>query len=308
MILLCGIPSETPMALVLAELERAGTPHVVFNQRHFAEASLTFEIAAGRVGGRLSLDGDGYDLSDFTAVFPRLMDDRFLPELEAEPPDSPKRTACRALHDGLMRWAEITPARVVNRSAPMSSNFSKPYQAQLIQRYGFETPATLITNDPALALAFRERYGRVVYKSISGVRSIVQTLEDKDLPRLNLIRLCPTQFQEFVEGTNVRVHTVGRRVFATAISSDATDYRYAHRQTGDAAELREVELSDRLAQACLDLASGLDLPLAGIDLKVAPDGRVFCFEVNPSPAYSYYQGHTGQPIARAIAEYLAGAD
>src|SRR3712207_2972225 len=129
------------MALVLAELERAGTPHVVFNQRHFAAASLTFEVAAGRVGGRLRLNGDGYDLADFSAVFPRLMDDRFLPELEGEPVGSAKRVACRALHDGLMRWAEIAPARVVNRAAPMSSNFSKPYQAQLIRRHGFEVPA-----------------------------------------------------------------------------------------------------------------------------------------------------------------------
>ncbi len=308
MILLCGIPSEPPMALVLAELDRAATPYVLFNQRRAAAASLDFEIAAGRVGGELRLNGDRHALADFSAVFPRMMDDRYLPELEGEPEDSARRRACRALHDGLMRWCEIAPARVVNRSGPMSSNFSKPYQAQLIRRHGFEVPATLITNDPALALAFRERHGRVIYKSISGVRSIVQTLEDKDLKRLNLIRLCPTQFQEFVEGTNVRVHVVGRRLFATAVSTGATDYRYAHRQTGESAELREVELSDSLAERCLALSAGLGLPLAGIDLKVTPDGRVYCFEVNPSPAYSYYQSQTGQPIARALAEYLAGAD
>jgi hypothetical protein len=29
--------------------------------------------------------------------------------------------------------------------------------------------------------------------------------------------------------------------------------------------------------------------------------------VNPSPAFSYYELHTGQPIAAAIAGYLAGA-
>jgi hypothetical protein len=28
--------------------------------------------------------------------------------------------------------------------------------------------------------------------------------------------------------------------------------------------------------------------------------------VNPSPAFSYYEAHTGQPIAQAIARYLAG--
>ncbi len=308
MILLCGIPSETPMALVRTQLDEIGAPYVFFNQRRFSIAELTFEISEARTTGRLRLNGDSYPLEDFSAVFTRLMDDRFLPELKDEPEDSSKRRACRSLHDTLSRWTEISEGRVVNRSAPMASNFSKPYQAQLISQYGFEVPETLITNDPELVREFRERHGRVIYKSISGVRSIVQTLEDKDLQRLNLIRLCPTQFQAFVEGTNVRVHTIGEKVFATAISTDATDYRYAHRQIGDPAELREVELADWLAERCLNLARGLGLAFAGIDLKVTPENRVFCFEVNPSPAFSYYENNTGQPISHAVARYLAGHD
>lgn len=44
--------------------------------------------------------------------------------------------------------------------------------------------------------------------------------------------------------------------------------------------------------------------VAGIDLKLAPDGRVFCLEVNPSPVFSYYEQHTGQPIADAVARLL----
>jgi hypothetical protein len=31
-----------------------------------------------------------------------------------------------------------------------------------------------------------------------------------------------------------------------------------------------------------------------------------CFEVNPSPAYSYYQELTGAPISDALVRYLAG--
>ena len=102
------------------------------------------------------------------------MDYNHLPELKDTPADDPERQRCRNLFDTITRWAEITPARVVNRVAPMGSNFSKPYQAQLIQRYGFEVPETLITNDPELVREFRARHGRVIYKSISGVRSIVQ--------------------------------------------------------------------------------------------------------------------------------------
>src|SRR6185312_7578473 len=306
MILLCGIPSETPMALVRQALDQSGTRYALLHQRKFASMRISMEILAGSPSGKLQLNGDSYSLGDFTGVFSRLMDYRFLPEFKSAPEDSPQRNLCRNLFDTLTRWAEITPARVVNRVAPMGSNFSKPFQAQIIARFGFEVPETLITNDPELVREFRARHGRVIYKSISGVRSIVQTLTDDDMDRLENIRWCPTQFQAFVDGTNVRVHTVGQKVFATAISTEATDYRYAYRQSGDHAELRPVELSDELAEMCVNLAAGLGLAFAGIDLKITPDNHVYCFEVNPSPAFSYYESNTGQPISSAVAEYLAG--
>jgi len=306
MILLCGIPSEAPLALVSKALEERNKPYVMLNQRKFSIMKVRMEISGGRTSGKLQLNGDSYQLEDFTGVFTRLMDSRFLPEIKEEPEDSPARQLSRNLFDTLTRWAEITPARVVNRTAPMGSNFSKPYQAQLIKRYGFEVPETLITNDPELVREFYARHGKVIYKSISGVRSIVQTLGDADLKRLDDIRWCPTQFQGFVEGTNVRVHVIGQKVFATAINTDATDYRYAHRQGSDYAALRAVDLSDDLSEMCVNLTAGLGLAFAGIDLKVTPENHVYCFEVNPSPAFSYYQFNTDQPISDAVAEYLAG--
>jgi hypothetical protein len=35
-------------------------------------------------------------------------------------------------------------------------------------------------------------------------------------------------------------------------------------------------------------------------------GRVYCFEVNPNPGFSYFEAQTGQPIAQAVARYLMG--
>lgn len=307
MILLCGIPSEPPLALVQEALDDLGASYVMFNQRQFSIMEMDFEITSGgKVGGTLRVDGDRHRLEDFSGVYMRVMDDRALPEVKSEAADSPKRLRCRALHDTLMRWCEIAPTRVVNRAAPMGSNSSKPYQAQLIQEYGFEVPETLVTNEADLVRDFQRRHKAVIYKSLSGARSIVQRMTDQDDERLDLIRWCPTQFQEFVEGTNVRVHTIGEEVFATSICTEATDYRYAFRQVGDAAELTEFDLSAEIQKKCVNLTKGLGLAFAGIDLKMTPDGRVFCFEVNPCPAYSYYQSNTGQPIARALAQYLGG--
>lgn len=303
MILLCGIPTEKPLAMVAEQLDALDRPYRFFNQRRAAAMAMEWEIVGGDIRGRLDLGGQHLELADIGGVYTRMMDDRALPELEGEAEGSWKRAQSRSLHDCLYRWSEVTRARVVNRAGPQGSNGSKPYQAQLIRRAGFSVPETLVTNQPELVRGFYREHGRVIYKSMSGVRSIVVELTDDDLDRLDCVRWCPVQFQVFVPGTNVRVHTIGNDAFATRIDSDVTDYRYAGQQGGEA-NLTATDLPDDVTQACLSLSAGLGLTFAGIDLKVTPDGEVFCFEVNPSPAFSYFELNSGQPIARAVARYL----
>ncbi|MET0340205.1 MAG: glutathione synthase [Polyangiales bacterium] len=305
MILVCGIPSETPLAMVTDALAAEGLAHRVFNQRRAGDVRLSMSVESGRIAGQLDLYGERISLSDVTGVYVRTMDDQSLPELATEPPDGALRRHVRGLHDALYRWAELAPATVINRAGPQGSNASKIYQAQLITRHGFKTPHTLVTNQPDAARAFAALHEKVIFKSMSGVRSIVRTLDDDDLARLERIRWCPVQFQALVPGVDVRVHVVGEALFATRVDSDVTDYRYARRQGGEA-RLTAVELPTSLAARCVALTRGLGLELAGIDLKITPDGEVYCFEVNPSPAFSYFEANTGQPIARAIARRLAG--
>jgi RimK-like ATP-grasp domain len=304
-VLLCGVPSETPLAMVANALSELGHPFFTFNQRHFANAHCVFDVACGEVSGELRMGRTTLPLEQVVGVYTRLMDDRQLPEYGALPDGAPERARCRALHDALAGWMALTPARVVNPTSSMGSNGSKPYQAQLIARHGFRVPETIVTNDPDRVIEFQGRHGRLVYKSASGIRSIVRVLGRGDLDRLERIRWCPTQFQAYVEGTDVRVHVVDREVFATEIVSDATDYRYATREGRDA-ELRAVSLDEAIAARCLALARDLGLPFAGIDLRRTAEGGWVCFEVNPSPGFSFYEFRTGQPIARAVARYLVG--
>lgn len=292
------------MAAVADALADLGHPFLVFNQRHFADAHCRFDIACGEVSGELRLGRRAVSLEQIGGVYHRLMDDRQLPEYLALPDGSPERTRCRALHDALTRWIGLTDARVVNPAAAMGSNGSKPYQAQLIARHGFLVPDTIVTNDPERVREFQARHRRLIYKSASGMRSIVRVLTAADLDRLDRIRWCPTQFQAHIAGQDVRVHVVDRDTFATAIISDATDYRYASRD-GGTTELRAMEFDDAVATRCVALARDLGLPFAGIDLRRTPEGEWVCFEVNPSPGFSFYQSRTGQPIADAVSRYLA---
>jgi len=305
-IVLGGIRSEPALARVADELSGLGLPFVWFDQRRAAESACVFRLDDEGLHGILRDGERSVGLEDVAAVYWRLMDDRLLPELKDLPADGPERVHCRSLHETFLAWIGLTPARVVNRAAAMASNGSKPYQAQLISAAGFEVPETLVTNDPDLVRDFLARHRRVVYKSISGTRSVVHEVDADAVARLDDIRWCPVQFQAYVEGIDVRVHVLGSRVFATRVTSDAADYRYAAVGGGAPARLEATRLSEAVEARCVDVTARLGLGFSGIDLRVTPDERVVCFEVNPSPAYTYYEGHTGQPIARALAEHLAG--
>ena len=303
-VLLIGVPSEPPLAMAASALADMHAPFVLLNQREVAAMEACVAVDDGEVSGVLDLGGEPLELEVFGGVYNRVMDHELLPELEGVPMDEPLHRHAERVHEALSVWCELMSGRVVNRLSAQASNASKPYQAQLISTF-FAVPETLVTNDPAEVLAFRETHGRLVYKSISGTRSIVQELADDDLERLERLHWCPVQFQERIEGRDLRVHTLADgSVFATAIDSSAADWRYA----GGEAEARmsAESVDDELAERCLALAAGLALDFSGIDMRITPEGEAYCFEVNPSPAYSAFEMSTGQPISRALAAYLSG--
>lgn len=304
MILLWGMAGDGPLDAVQRCLEQRGVPLLRLDQADVLETAV--ELRAGAVlAGHIDYRGRRYPLEDFTAAYVRCDDLSRIPALAAQPPGGPARDHALRVNELLSCWLELTPARVVNRLSAMASNGSKPYQLGIIRAAGFAVPATLITNEPAAVEQFRREQGEVIYKSTSGVRSIVSRLAGAKLEQLERVRSCPTQFQRHVAGTDIRVHRFGDALFASEIVCAADDYRYAGRD-GVALEIRSCELPPEVSERCLALACRLQLPAAGIDLRRGGDGLWYCFEVNPSPAYTFYQSATGQPMAEALAALLAG--
>jgi glutathione synthase/RimK-type ligase-like ATP-grasp enzyme len=262
------------------------------------------DVTFGRsVEGTLKIDQHVIDLAEVTAVYLRSYGLHQLPALRDLNRQGPEWLHATKVTEIMSAWTELSPALIVNRLSAMASNGSKPFQSRIIQSHGFETPDTLITTDPEAVRDFWLRHGTVIYKSISGVRSIISRLTADHVERLSRLQWCPTQFQQYVPGSDFRVHVVGGETFAAEIVSQADDYRYASRKGFDVT-LLPAEISSELAHRCCRLANALELPVAGIDLRYHPAGKWFCFEVNPSPAFSYYENETGQPIAAAVARFL----
>ncbi len=306
MILVYGIPTEPPIALLVADLIQASAPHIVVSQRFSQTIECCFEATNTGLAGYVKIGNSVVHLSEIRSIYARPMDYRLLPEYCTASTDA-ERERIRSLDESFrILLNNVQEAVVVNRPRDMVSNASKPFQSQIIKKYGFAIPRTLITNDVDAIKRFQGEVGTVVYKSISGQRSIVQVLRDTDLERLNDVRLIPVQFQECVPGIDVRVHVIGETVFGSAILHDGVDYRDPERESRP--YITEIDVPDQLKARCRAMCRGLGLVFGGIDLRIAPKGEVYCFEVNPSPGYSYYQANTGQPIASALAAYLVSCE
>jgi hypothetical protein len=304
MILVCGGLADSVTELVCARLEDCGYPYRLLDLgRYPIGYRIKWHWQGADPVGYIAGPDWQLDLGELTGVYVRFLG----PEGRLPPPDIAPGAVPAMFSEydtGLMALLEDLPCAVVNRLGGGMSNNSKAYQALQIRQCGLLTPPTLVTNDPDAAHRFFEDCrGEVIYKSLSGIRSIVRRLQPEQLSRLSLLRHGPAQFQAFIPGENVRVHTVGDELFATRVHTEAVDYRYAGRD-GHNVEMESTILPPAIAKSCMRIARELDLLLTGIDLKETPDGDYYCFEVNPCPGFLYYEKFTGQPISAALAGLL----
>jgi hypothetical protein len=306
MILVAGIPSEPPVKMVIQAAEKAGIPCIVFNQRKAHLYELSLQFTNNDFYGLLHMDGQDYALSEISGLYVRMMDQHSLPELNNKVFNyigESQGHKSLLLYKHFLQWMELATCRIFNKPSDMLSNLSKPYQCQMIAAEGFKVPPTCITTKVEEVMRFKAKYKSLIFKSISSARSIVKELGTEHFRQLHQLSHLPTQFQQKLNGFNIRVHVVGDVLFATKALSNIVDYRYSARE-GEEVTMEAYQLPLGVENRCFAIAKSLNLLLCGIDLFLTDEGEYYCFEVNPSPGYSYYQQNTGQDIATAIAKWL----
>jgi len=296
MILICG-NRFNPVIMFLRA--RWDSEHLAYRLLDLGrgEGKLVVEVGykEGLMNGFVGGEDWRLEVSELTGVF--FNNSSRLPEKDAD-------TSFAACDPEIAALLNNLPCKVANRPAAGMCNRSKPFQALQIRECGFRIPETLVTNDPAAAKQFCERYdGKVIFKSISGVKSIVRKPSAEYLKRLPLLRNGPTQFQAFIAGDDIRVHVVGDQCFATRIQCASVDYRFAW-QEGIPLQMKPTTLSAEVTSKCLRLSQKLGLTFAGIDLKEGPVGEPYCLEVNTVPGFSFYERATRQSISAALGEFL----
>jgi hypothetical protein len=297
MILVYGQVDDPSIACLLQALQATGAAFVFLDNATLDQASLVITVGPPGVSGELVVGGKALSLQHIRAVYAHPAPPPVLDGADAA------NVHAHNLHSQLMDWLDIAPARVVSRPAAMQASGSKPLQAQRMGEAGFLVPATLVSSDPDAVRGFLNQHGRVVYTSISTADACVTELDDAGLSRMHRLSQLPTQFQALVPGTDICVHVVGEQVFAAEASGDAHRNADARRH-GSALEWVVTTLPSAVASQCVAMSRTMGLPLAGIDLRLRPDGTYVCCDVDPMPAYSAFEAQSGLPLAAALAELL----
>lgn len=187
----------------------------------------------------------------------------------------------------------------------------KALQLRVAAELGLRVPRTLITSNPAEARAFidREGVGRTIYKTFSCTHAIwreTRLVGPAELDELERVRLAPVIFQEFIPaGVDLRVTAVGGRLFPAAIDPTGTDYDVDFRMSLGQAQVAAAELPAEVEKRLLALMERLGLVYGAIDVRRTPDGEHVFLEVNTAGEFLFVEDRTGQPITRALADWLA---
>lgn len=307
-VLLLGPRSDPQLGAVERELETRGVePHVWDADDWPGTGSLAFCQSGADV--RLSVNGTAVDESEIHTVYLRnfALNPR-LPEYRERLEERPfsllnQLREYQAVLESMLYALDRRGVRMINPLDSQGVHKRKPWQLSRLAAAGVPVPETLTTTDPEAVRAFADRVDEVVYKPVSGGGHASDlTTGDLTDDRLSLITNSPVQFQERIDGEDIRVFVVDGAVVAAArIVSDALDYRATDH---DVERIDPATLDDDIVDAAVTAADCLGLTFSGVDVIDAGD-RFRVLEANPSPMFAAFDERAGTDVAGALADLFA---
>jgi len=235
---------------------------------------------------------------------PIVSDDLIAPELRKYAAVN-TTTVIRAL---VAILAENVP--VINLPVVEARVSNKPYQLHAAEHVGLSVPDTLISQDEDEIRAFADRLqsrgAQVILKPAVSMLEAVQSTQLLDrnlLDQLQAARYCPTIFQRYVEGLDLRITVVGKEVFTMAEEaspeSDSVDIRLDFKRVS-----RPFDLRPEHRHAILMLHRFLGLGFGAYDCKIDNQGKLWFLEVNPSGQWLWAEEEAQLPISECLARAL----
>ena len=298
---------------VVLELQRRRLAYLRVNTERISEAALRlgFDDADD---WSITIDGRTVEGSQVIGAYYRR------PGLPVAAPDVQAEAARRYC---AVEWATLLKSlygrlgsQWLNSPAAIALAEDKPRQLLIARSLGFEVPATVVTNAPAVFESFAEA-GPTIGKPLRHALlegEVDRVIFTSRLPRETVIpsavSAAPMILQrEIAKAVDIRVTVVGSRVFAVAIDSQAQAEAEVDWRRGDGLQLGHVivELPSDITARCVDLVRALDLRFGAIDLVEDREGRHWFLEINPNGQWAWLETRTGAAIASAIVDELSKA-
>jgi hypothetical protein len=300
---------DFPTDRVCVELDKLGVRYVRLNRETLSEAALRLDPVAPRL--QIALEGRRWSVDEtLKAVWWR--QPTFLRNTPHQPlslDEQLDRSQWPAFLRGLMLFDE---ALWINDPAATYRAECKPWQLRQAARLGFETPPTLITNDPEAPVP--AQLGKTVaVKSVDTVLlregdrqffAYTQLL-DWSICATPALRAAPVLAQAVIAPKlDLRVTVLGDRVWAVAVEADGVgvegDWRLRKK---DQLAYPAFMLPAEVAERCVALVAQMGLVYGAIDLALR-EGRFVFIEINPTGEWGWLDT-PDRPIAAAIAQALA---
>ncbi|MFD5395885.1 ATP-grasp ribosomal peptide maturase [Streptomyces sp. NPDC127097] len=201
-----------------------------------------------------------------------------------------------------------TQARWMNHPVAAAQARYKPWQLRLAHRSGFLVPATLLTTFPAMARQFAAAHPDLVVKSVSGKHPgdppmVLPTTRISPDTDFSGVAAGPTLLQQHIpKEADIRLTCVGEHLYAARKKADPeeVDSRFTHQGTWE-----PVEVPDAVHRAVNSYMSEAQLAYGAFDFAEDADGAWWFLECNQGGQFGFIQLETDQPIAQAIAGWLA---
>ncbi|PWI10093.1 hypothetical protein DIZ27_13500 [Streptomyces sp. NWU339] len=307
-VLILTCEEDVTADMVIVHLHGSGVPVVRLDPADLTGGvSLSGEYVHGRFRGHLSAGGRLVSIGGLRSVWVRRPG---TPAGRAARP-SPWLTeeAAQALY-GMLRGSD---ARWMNHPDAARQARHKPWQLRLAQRCGLPVPATVITTFPRAAREFAERFPDLVVKPVSGAHPqdpprAVPTSRVAPDTDFAAVAFGPTLLQRRIaKRADIRLTVVGERLLAArkATAPDAEPAEVDVRFATSPSPWEPVDVPPRTADAVHAYLREAELAYGAFDFVEAADGTWWFLECNQSGQFGFVEVETGQPIARAVAEWLA---
>ncbi|ARP73652.1 ATP-grasp ribosomal peptide maturase [Streptomyces pluripotens] len=294
--------------MVVLRLGEAGVPVVRLDPADLTNGvALSGEYVRGACRGHLSVGGRLVSMNGLRSIWVRRPGNAAVKA--AQPSAWLTEESSQALY-GMLR---ATDARWMNHPDAARRARHKPWQLHLAQRTGLAVPATLITTFPQAAREFAERFPDLVVKPVSGAHPqepprAVPTSRVAPDADFAAVAFGPTLLQRrVVKQADIRLTVIGDTLLAArkpadpAAHPDDVDVRFAP----SVSPWLPADVPPRIAEAVLRYLREAELAYGAFDFAEDADGIWWFLECNQSGQFGFVEMDTGQPIAAAIATWLA---